>query len=143
MRRETNDRVERENKNKELTSWRSSRTLWTYRVSGTVTVEQQKPKDVPKGALTPFIWIRYLIIVPHLRVIVMSRWRTGITKSPQVVQSQKMTPHTEMSMSARLRITFAALKMEDHEDQPAPCKFRRGRSTHHDFQTFPWPPFGS
>jgi hypothetical protein len=73
----------------------------------------------------------------------------------------KLATLTEMSISGRLRITFTALMeefvcinpREDHDrDQVSPCSARIPRSlhrtkssevTHHDFQAFPWPSFGS
>lgn len=54
--------------------------------------------------------------------------------------------HTEMSISDRLRITFAALqvikswKIVSPDEDHLRGEFPR---THHDFQTFPWPSFGS
>jgi hypothetical protein len=62
------------------------------------------------------------------------------------IQSLKVTAHTEMSMSARLRITFAALNGKWLEIMPrtSASSVEEGRDlTHQDFQAFPWPSFGS
>jgi hypothetical protein len=72
--------MRREREKEELTSWRSSRTLQTYQVSGTATVERQKPKDVRAHP------IRMDTISHNCAASIgdndVSPQRTGITKSP-------------------------------------------------------------
>jgi hypothetical protein len=108
--------------------------------------------------LTPFVWIRYLIVVPRLQItrppiVSRKRWsalslRIGNTYRNVNIRSLAhdfCRPNGRFRCQSPRRSMIVIIHLSPCSKSPKIFypEPKVARITHHDFQAFPWPSFGS